>query len=98
MKKWIGLLAIAVALPMSAKAQQAAPQVITLQQETIKGDVVIPTGRTKQRQTPQFPVSSIELKPKELLARVPRSLITVEKIERVPVNSLDVNLRKKVAK
>ena len=95
MKKWIGLSIVLLALPFSANAQQT----ITIEQEKIKGELDFPQLTVVgKRQTPQFPASTIDLKPKELLARVPRKLIAPEPLERVPVNSIDVKLRKSVAK
>lgn len=95
MKKWLGLIAIVFVLPISASAQNT----ITIEQEKIKGELDLPQLTVVgKRQTPEFPASTIDLKPKELLARIPRQLLKHEPIERLPVKNIDIDLRKKVAK
>ncbi|MDK9698729.1 MAG: hypothetical protein OEM52_01075 [bacterium] len=86
------VLAILLALPLLVFAQQT----MTLEQERVKGELDFPNLTIYGgKQSAQFPSTALDLKPDEVLSRVPKVMVTPDPIERVQMGGQEVVDRSK---
>lgn len=90
------VLAVLLALPLLVFAQQT----MTLEQERVKGELDFPQLTiVGGRQSAQFPSTALDLKPDEVLSRVPKVMVAPDPIERVQMGGQElVDRSKTVAK
>ena len=104
-KLGIAIFLVLLTVPLLSFAQQSkgaasSSRTVTLEgTEKIKGELEFPQLEYfGKRQSPNFPTSMLDLKPIEVIARVPKPLIETETIERVPLISVNEKSDFEVAK